>query len=369
MIQALTTEPEERTSKMMKELKTFAQNQMTFMENSYCTNDDYKYAGQSLKYRFVPKGHFVIRQGEVGSEVFFIIQGTAHVVIYGPEDKGYLDSKQIYNEQSIKNSKKQPLVNAKGVILNTNIDHEEDGTLRPPEDDNLDDYLYQDKQDTEDSEDVPLSRRKKGSQKNLFKEDEQRSSLNATVARKVSRAATFILSKKLISDAMAEKLRQVILAKRELLIARQYEQGLEDERNLIEWVTEQDSFRLSLENCQDDFKIKTARTLARMYGDPILNELYKQNQEMTELQRLELMMEEILLEQRSRVVKELTDGDQFGEQSIIRDFGIRTASIRCTEDTHLAYLEKSDFEKIYYNIMKTKQTRRVEFLKEIPLFS
>ena len=53
----------------------------------------------------------------------------------------------------------------------------------------------------------------------------------------------------------------------------------------------------------------------------------------------------------------------------MRDTKIRTASVRCTEDTHLSYLMIEDFMHIYNNIMKGKCSSRVEFLKTIPLFN
>ena len=47
----------------------------------------------------------------------------------------------------------------------------------------------------------------------------------------------------------------------------------------------------------------------------------------------------------------------------------RTASVRCTEDTHLAYITKKDFDKMYGNIVKARYDKRIMFLKEISLFS
>ena len=48
---------------------------------------------------------------------------------------------------------------------------------------------------------------------------------------------------------------------------------------------------------------------------------------------------------------------------------IRTASVRCMEDTHLCYNTKKDFDHLYESIKKAKMDRRVQFLKSIPLFS
>ncbi len=54
------------------------------------------------------------------------------------------------------------------------------------------------------------------------------------------------------------------------------------------------------------------------------------------------MLDEILHDLNTRVIAQLKDGDQFGEQAILRD-SIRTASVRCMEDTHLGYITKKDF--------------------------
>lgn len=105
-----------------------------------------------------------------------------------------------------------------------------------------------------------------------------------------------------------------------------------------------------------------------MYGDPLLAEMYASDESLTELEKCECMLDEILHDLNVRKVNELKDGDMFGEQAILRE-NVRTASIRCMEDTHLAYITKSDFQKMYNSIMKAKQDRRIQFLKAIPLFS
>ena len=58
------------------------------------------------------------------------------------------------------------------------------------------------------------------------------------------------------------------------------------------------------------------------------------------------MLEEILHDMQVRVLKKLGTGDDFGEQALLRD-GNRTASVRCTQDTHLAYISKFDFMKLH----------------------
>ena len=58
----------------------------------------------------------------------------------------------------------------------------------------------------------------------------------------------------------------------------------------------------------------------------------------------------------------------FGEQAALRD-GIRSASVRTTEDCHLAYLEKEDFDHLYKVMLKGKVDRAIQFLRTIKLFS
>ena len=63
----------------------------------------------------------------------------------------------------------------------------------------------------------------------------------------------------------------------------------------------------------------------------------------------------------------LTAGDQFGEQAVLRE-SLRIADVKCSEDTHLAYITKEEFERVYSNLMKGRYDRRIQFLKSIPLF-
>ena len=65
------------------------------------------------------------------------------------------------------------------------------------------------------------------------------------------------------------------------------------------------------------------------------------------------MLDEILLDMKVRVVSHLKTGQMFGEQALMRD-GYRTASVRCREDTHLAYLSRVEFYKIHKSIMKSR---------------
>ena len=75
---------------------------MPLMESRYCSKDDYTFATEKLKYKFVPQGHYVVRQGEQDADVYFIIKGSAKVIMKGVEEPGkYLDEKQRYNEISV----------------------------------------------------------------------------------------------------------------------------------------------------------------------------------------------------------------------------------------------------------------------------
>ena len=68
--------------------------QMPLMESKYCHKDDYAFAANKLKYKFVPKGQYVIRQNDYESDVYFIIKGNAKVVMRGADEPGrYLDEK------------------------------------------------------------------------------------------------------------------------------------------------------------------------------------------------------------------------------------------------------------------------------------
>ena len=156
-----------------------------------------------------------------------------------------------------------------------------------------------------------------------------------------------------MSEEMAEKIRLVLVAKRKHILSRQYLEENDDEATLIEWVQLQDSYRMPVDGISDDFKIKVAKTLINMYGDKILIQMYKDDPDLSQVERCEKMLDEILLEMKMRVVGQLKSGEMFGEQALLRD-GNRTASIRCSEDTHLAYLTKPEFMKLHKSIMKSR---------------
>ena len=96
---------------------------------------------------------------------------------------------------------------------------------------------------------------------------------------------------------------------------------------------------MPLDDVNDEMKIKMAESLVLMFGDEILINYYQERKMMPKLVKIERMLEEILYEAQSTVKGYLYDGDMFGEQAALRD-GYRSASVRTTEDCHLAYLEK-----------------------------
>ena len=66
---------------------------------------------ESLKYKFVKKGHYILRQGQHGDEVYFIVMGGANVIMWGESDKAYLNKDQMYNECSLQRSKTKKVNN------------------------------------------------------------------------------------------------------------------------------------------------------------------------------------------------------------------------------------------------------------------
>ena len=76
------------------------------MENGYCSKDDYSFLAEQLKYKFVKKGHYAVRQGDKNSDVFFIIKGSANVMTHdSPALHVYLDSKAMYNEIAVQRAR------------------------------------------------------------------------------------------------------------------------------------------------------------------------------------------------------------------------------------------------------------------------
>ena len=105
-----------------------------------------------------------------------------------------------------------------------------------------------------------------------------------------------------------------------------------------------------------------------MYCDEITTQLYKDDFTLSTAETCEALLDEIIHDMKVRQVARLRDADQFGEQALLRD-GVRTASVRTLEDTHLVYFTREDFQKVYSSIMQVKVTRRFQFLKAMPLFS
>ena len=168
-----------------------------------------------------------------------------------------------------------------------------------------------------------------------------------------------------MSDGFKEKIRLILVAKRENLLGMSLEDEdgniAESDKDVLElqgWVQRQVSFRLSLEHESEEFCLAAAKTLIKVYGDEILAELYAENQSLSELELSEKLLDEILHDMKVHQLRSLGAGDMFGEQAPLRE-GTRTASVRCTEDTHLAYVGRDDFLKIYTNIMKVRYDKRI----------
>ena len=60
---------------------------------------------ENLKYKFVKKGHYIMRQGQKSDNVYFIVKGSVNVIMWGEPDKAYLNKDQMYNECSLQSSK------------------------------------------------------------------------------------------------------------------------------------------------------------------------------------------------------------------------------------------------------------------------
>jgi hypothetical protein len=155
---------------------------------------------------------------------------------------------------------------------------------------------------------------------------------------------------------MSEKIRLVLVAKRDKLMSMKGFTA--DEAVLLEWLKMQKSYRLHVNHIEDELKTRMAKTLVEMFGEPHLKAIYDEDESLTQSEKYEKMLEEILHDEHIRTVAELHDGDMFGEQAILREH-VRTASVRCIEDTHLAYITKHDFQKMYNNILKAKKDKRI----------
>ena len=85
------------------------------------------------------------------------------------------------------------------------------------------------------------------------------------------------------------------MAKRKHLLSRQYLETSDEEATLVEWVQLQDSFRMPLDGISDEFKLKIAKTLINLYGDKILQAMYRDDPDLSQVERYEKMLDEILL--------------------------------------------------------------------------
>ena len=102
IVDAIECPPEDRGRAELKGLQNYVMNRMPLMEARYCGRDDYAYASERITYRFVPQGHYIVRQGDQEADVYFIIEGNAKVLMKGVEEPGrYLDKRQRYNEVAV----------------------------------------------------------------------------------------------------------------------------------------------------------------------------------------------------------------------------------------------------------------------------
>ena len=58
----------------------------------------------------------------MGNEVFFILSGSADVLMWGAQDKNYLDHKAMYNEISLMRSRNRSnMLNRTGTVVNPSL--------------------------------------------------------------------------------------------------------------------------------------------------------------------------------------------------------------------------------------------------------
>ena len=73
--------------------------------------------------------------------------------------------------------------------------------------------------------------------------------------------------------------------------------------------------------------------------------------------------------ERYNKVAELKPGESFGELALISRLNKRAATIRAASDCCFAVLEKDDYQKIYGRYQEKILNMKIDFLKEIPVFS
>ena len=119
IVDAIECPIEDRGRAELKGLQNYVANRMPLMEPRYCGRDDYLFAAERIKYKFVPQGHYIVRQGDQEADVYFIIEGNAKVLMTGIEEPGkYLCKKQRYNENAVMKSrvKDHKLANQAGNV-------------------------------------------------------------------------------------------------------------------------------------------------------------------------------------------------------------------------------------------------------------
>ena len=115
VIQAFKKAAESRSPTEQKILTQYVRAKVPLMHGNYCSKDDYAHIAERLQYKFVPRGHYVVRQGEKGGEVYNIVMGSCKVVKWGSEDSTYLDRNGMYNECALLRARTKPAQAAKAV--------------------------------------------------------------------------------------------------------------------------------------------------------------------------------------------------------------------------------------------------------------
>lgn len=117
-------------------------------------------------------------------------------------------------------------------------------------------------------------------------------------------------SKWSVSEELEEKVRNILVAKRDVISLAEYpRETMADADDLQKWVAKQTSFRLQLDKESEEFKKKVIKTVAKLFGDEILYNMYMGDRTLNELQKHEKIIDEILFELEARFVRTLSDGD------------------------------------------------------------
>lgn len=130
----------------------------------------------------------------------------------------------------------------------------------------------------------------------------------------------------------------------------------------------------SKEDISNDLAMKAGQELVRIFANyyklQSIHEHFKADPKLQEREIIELMLIEILKAEQYKVVRILTEFDEFGEQALRspQGPGVRTSTVQVHEECHLVSISYEDYWKIVYKIKRGKMERRIEFLKSISIF-